>query len=70
LLTSPRDKVLTPLRVGDHVETYFDTGAFGCTLLYGTVVAAGPKTYTVEWESTARNRIRQGDWRVQKRREP
>ena len=61
--------ILTAARVGDHVETYFDTGAFGVSLLWGKVVAAGPKTFTVEWESGLRNRLRQGDGGVWRRRD-
>lgn len=49
---------------GDYVQTWFDTGAMGCTILYGVVIAAGSKSYTVRWESGIRNRIKQGDKRV------
>lgn len=55
-----------PMKVGDHVETMFDTGAMGVTPLHGNVVAAGPKRYTVEWESTLRNRLPQGYHDVRK----
>jgi len=51
-------------KVGEEVQTWFDTGAMGCTILRGRVVKASPMTYTVEWESGLRNRIRQGDKRV------
>jgi hypothetical protein len=54
---------------GDEVQTLFDTGAFGCTILYGYVIAAGPKAYRVRWESENTNRVRQGDPRVKARRE-
>lgn len=43
---------------GDHVMTWFDTGAFGFQIIVGIVVAAGPVSVTVEWGSGARNRIR------------
>lgn len=45
---------------GDYVKTWFDTGAFGATILYGRVVKAGPATYTVRWESGIQNRVCQG----------
>jgi len=48
------------VRVGDIVATWFDTGAFGATILFGVVIAAGPKVYRVRWESGATNRIEQG----------
>lgn len=50
-----------PMQVGDLVKTWFDTGAMGAQILYGRVEKAGPKTYTVRWESDLTNRIRQGD---------
>lgn len=52
----------TPLRIrrGQFVQTWFDTGALGATLLYGVVVAAGPRAYYVRWESGIVNRIAQG----------
>lgn len=55
-----------PLRIrrGQYVRTWFDTGAMGATILYGRVVAAGPRAYTVCWESGLRNRLQQGDTRV------
>jgi len=49
-----------PMRRDDLVRTWFDTGALGATILYGRVVAAGPRAFVVEWESGLRNRIRQG----------
>lgn len=52
------------MKVGDYVWTWFDTGAMGASYLYGRVVKAGPKTYTVQWQSDLRNRVQQGDWRV------
>lgn len=45
------------MKVGDIVWYWFDTGR-SHDVLYGVVVAAGPKTYTVRWESGTRNRIR------------
>jgi hypothetical protein len=45
------------MKRGDYVRTWFDTGAMGATVLYGRVVKAGPRTYTVLWESGLRNRI-------------
>lgn len=45
---------------GDIVKMYFDTGAFGAQILFGLIVKAGPKAYTVVWESGLRNRLEQG----------
>lgn len=45
---------------GDVVKMYFDTGAFGAQILFGLVVKAGPKAYTVVWESGLKNRLEQG----------
>ena len=42
---------------GDVVRIWFDTGALGHTILYGRVIAAGPKAYRVRWESGLTNRI-------------
>jgi hypothetical protein len=58
-------------KVGDIVATWFDTGAFGAAILFGLVIAAGPKSYRVRWESGNTNRVEQGrticwlynDWR-------
>jgi hypothetical protein len=47
-------------KVGDVIATWFDTGAFGAKLLFGVVIAAGPKAYRVRWESGHTNRIDQG----------
>jgi hypothetical protein len=44
---------------GDYVQTWFDTGAMGATILYGRVVSAGPRTYLVRWESGIQNRVTQ-----------
>lgn len=44
---------------GQFVQTWFDTGAMGAAILFGYVIKAGPKTYTVMWESGIRNRIQQ-----------
>lgn len=49
---------------GDFVETWFDTGAFGATLLYGIVTAAGPKQFTVKWESGTVNRLHQDHYDI------
>lgn len=48
------------LRRGDVVRTWFDTGALGATLLYGRVIAAGPRQFAVRWESGIVNRCQQG----------
>lgn len=56
------------MKVGDYVKTWFDSGGGrlrGWAYIYGVVVAAGPKTYTVRWESDRRNRVRQGDTQVE-----
>ncbi len=58
-------------KVGDVIATWHDTGAFGATIVFGAVIAAGPKAYRVRWESGMTNRIEQGrticwlynDWR-------
>ena len=47
-------------KAGDIVATWFDTGAFGAQILFGVVLAAGPKSYRVRWESGSTNRIEQG----------
>lgn len=46
--------------VGDVIATWFDTGAFGAQILFGVVIAAGPKAYRVRWESGRTNRVEQG----------
>ena len=46
-------------RRGDVVWYPFDTGAFGLQMVCGVVTKAGPRTYTVRWESDATNRLRQ-----------
>lgn len=56
---------------GDVIAMWFDTGTFGAQILFGVVIAAGPKAYRVRWESGITNRIEQGrsicwlydDWR-------
>lgn len=48
---------------GEAVRVWFDDGMHG-TWVHGDVIAAGPKTYTVRWESGLRNRLKQGDHRV------
>jgi len=47
------------VKVGTYMETWFDTGAMGASLLYGRVIASGPKTYRVRWESGLTNRVQQ-----------
>ena len=47
-------------KVGDVIATWFDTGAFGAQILFGVVIAAGPKAYRVRWESGSTNRVEQG----------
>lgn len=54
---------------GDPVATWYDTGAMGATILYWTVIKAGPKTCTIEWESDIRNRVAQDRTDVWHRRE-
>jgi hypothetical protein len=44
---------------GNLVQTWFDTGAMGVAILYGVIVAAGPKSARVRWESGLTNRIAQ-----------
>ena len=51
-------------KVGDKVSYLYDTGAFGYQSLYGVVTKAGPKTFTVKWESHICNRIKQLDTNV------
>lgn len=58
------------MRRGDYVQTWFDTGAIGVTILYGEVIAAGPKTYRVRWESGLTNRVRQDATNVRPARDP
>lgn len=59
LMTAREEAQKTLKKVGQFVQYWFDTGARGCTWLLGIVVAAGPKTYRVRWESGMHNRIRQ-----------
>jgi len=47
------------IKLGTYVETWFDTGAMGASLLYGRVIASGPKMYRVRWESGLTNRVQQ-----------
>lgn len=47
-------------KIGDVIATWFDTGAMGAQLLFGVVIAAGPKAYRVRWESGLSNRVEQG----------
>jgi hypothetical protein len=50
---------MIPKVKGDLVWIWWDTGAMGSTILYGRVIAAGPRTYRVRWESGLTNRIAQ-----------
>jgi hypothetical protein len=50
-------------RVGMVLKALYDDGLKG-SILYGRVIEAGPKCFTVEWESGLTNRLRQGDKRV------
>lgn len=49
------------MKRGDLVQFLFDTGAMGASVLYGKVIAAGPKAYRVMWESGLSNRCLQGN---------
>lgn len=49
------------VRTGELLSCQYDTGALDYTTLYGVVIAAGPKTFTVKWESGRVNRRPQGD---------
>lgn len=52
------DKITQPLKIGDRLWIWFDTGAMGMTPLVGTVKQTGSKYALVEWESGIRNRLR------------
>ncbi len=43
--------------LGDLVQYFFDTGCRGYAFVYGVVIAAGPKAFTVRWESGIVNRV-------------
>ncbi len=58
------------MQVGDVVKYYFDTGALGFQYLFGVVEQAGPRTFTVRWESDIRNRVRQGNHLVTRITDP
>lgn len=47
------------MKRGDLVQCWFDTGAMGAMILYGHVMAAGSRTFTVQWESGLKNRRQQ-----------
>jgi hypothetical protein len=47
------------IKRGDLVQTWFDTGAMGATIIYGRVICAGRVNFTVQWESGIRNRVAQ-----------
>ena len=54
------------------VETWFDTGSGrtgGPRVIYGQVIASGPKAATIRWESGLRNRVRHHDHRVKHARD-
>lgn len=58
------------MKRGDLVFIWFDEGAGGKgvggpTILYGEVIAAGPRAYRVRWESGLTNRITRGGWRAE-----
>jgi hypothetical protein len=58
------------MKKGDIVLYMFDTGArMGLSPIYGVVIQAGPKTFTVVWESGNRNRMEQDYRGVRKLRE-
>lgn len=49
---------------GDFVWTWFDTGGGkqgGNVILFGRVIAAGPKVVRILWESGLTNRVRRED---------
>ena len=53
---------MTLLLKDEIVETWFDTGGGrqnGPRLIYGQVIASGPKTATIRWESGLLNRVPQ-----------
>jgi hypothetical protein len=57
------------MKTGHLVQTWFDTGARGATILYGVVTASGPKTFSVRWESGLSNRVRHGHGTVERARD-
>ena len=48
------------MKVGDLIQMNYFDGLKG-TLLLGMVIASGPVTYTVIWESGIKNKIRRDD---------
>lgn len=57
---------------GDLVETWFDTGGGkmgGPQIIYGRVIAAGPRVARVRWESGLTNRIAQDSHVVESARD-
>jgi hypothetical protein len=61
-----KEQTMTTIRPGhyakgQYVRAYFDTGAMGAEIIYGVVVAAGPRAFTVRWEGGNTNRCRQGE---------
>lgn len=53
-----RAEVLQRFKIDDLVEYWHDDGRGG-TVLYGVVIAAGPKALRVRWESGLSNRVKQ-----------
>jgi len=47
------------MKKGVVVSYMFDTGAMGLSPIYGVVIQAGTKMFTVAWESGIRNRVEQ-----------
>jgi hypothetical protein len=49
------------VKPGDFVSVWYDAGAGrtgGATILFGVVISAGPKMFSVRWESGIVNRVR------------
>lgn len=55
-----REVAAHTFKLGDDVETLVDAGAAGSQWLRGSVIKAGPTTYTVHWVTGTVNRIQQG----------
>lgn len=49
---------VTAFSRGDIASYWYDTGAFGMKTLLGVVIKAGPKSFTVRWESGICNTLR------------
>ena len=53
------------MKTGDYVQCFFDArDRAGYQACYGIVYAAGPKSFSVRWESGIRQRRPQGDREV------